>query len=94
MSSLLTPRPLGVFTGLIKGIGVSGVQVEEIYSIDKETLDDLKYERQWKHPNFPRIWDPCFHRNPSFKLMVLDLHHILSTQTRTWIDIPVQMARP
>ncbi|KAF9411557.1 ubiquitin carboxyl-terminal hydrolase [Podila epigama] len=32
----------GVFTGLIKGIGVSGVQVEEIYSIDKETLEDLK----------------------------------------------------
>ncbi|KAF9026184.1 ubiquitin carboxyl-terminal hydrolase [Podila verticillata] len=32
----------GVFTGLIKGIGVSGIQVEEIYSIDKETLEDLK----------------------------------------------------
>ncbi|KAG0357144.1 ubiquitin carboxyl-terminal hydrolase, partial [Mortierella sp. AD032] len=32
----------GVFTGLIKGIGVSGVQVEEIYSIDKDTLEDLK----------------------------------------------------
>ncbi|KAF9114525.1 hypothetical protein BGX27_010582 [Mortierella sp. AM989] len=32
----------GVFTGLIKGIGVNGVQVEEIYSIDKETLEDLK----------------------------------------------------
>ncbi|KAG0266481.1 ubiquitin carboxyl-terminal hydrolase [Mortierella polycephala] len=32
----------GVFTGLIKGIGVSGVQVEEIYSIDRETLEDLK----------------------------------------------------
>lgn len=34
---------IGVFTGLIKGIGVSGIQVEEIYSIDKETLEDLKY---------------------------------------------------
>ncbi|KAG0002231.1 ubiquitin carboxyl-terminal hydrolase, partial [Entomortierella chlamydospora] len=32
----------GVFTGLIKGIGVSGVQVEEIYSIDKEILEELK----------------------------------------------------
>ncbi|KAF9434374.1 hypothetical protein BGZ76_008115 [Entomortierella beljakovae] len=32
----------GVFTGLIKGIGVNGIQVEEIYSIDKETLTDLK----------------------------------------------------
>ncbi|KAI1313824.1 hypothetical protein EDD11_002492 [Mortierella claussenii] len=32
----------GVFTGLIKEIGVKGVQVEEIYSIDKETLEDLK----------------------------------------------------
>ncbi|KAG0225396.1 ubiquitin carboxyl-terminal hydrolase isozyme L5 [Mortierella sp. GBAus27b] len=32
----------GVFTGLIKGIGVKGVQVEEIYSIDRETLEDLK----------------------------------------------------
>ncbi|ORZ10299.1 ubiquitin carboxyl-terminal hydrolase L5 [Lobosporangium transversale] len=32
----------GVFTGLIKGIGVNGVQVEEIYSIDKETLEDLR----------------------------------------------------
>ncbi|KAG0211425.1 ubiquitin carboxyl-terminal hydrolase [Mortierella sp. GBA30] len=32
----------GVFTGLIKGIGVSGIQVEEIYSIDRETLEDLK----------------------------------------------------
>ena len=32
-----------MFTGLIKGIGVQGVQVEEIYSIDKETLEDLKY---------------------------------------------------
>ncbi|KAG0323655.1 ubiquitin carboxyl-terminal hydrolase [Dissophora globulifera] len=32
----------GVFTGLIKGIGVNGVQVEEIYSIDRETLEDLK----------------------------------------------------
>ncbi|GJJ75567.1 ubiquitin carboxyl-terminal hydrolase L5 [Entomortierella parvispora] len=32
----------GVFSGLIKGIGVNGVQVEEIYSIDRETLEDLK----------------------------------------------------
>ncbi|KAF9579548.1 hypothetical protein BGW38_004149 [Lunasporangiospora selenospora] len=32
----------GVFTGIIKGIGVSGVQVEEIYSIDRDTLADLK----------------------------------------------------
>lgn len=37
---------IGVFTGLIKGIGVSGIQVEEIYSIDKETLEDLKYGLQ------------------------------------------------
>ncbi|KAK3829190.1 MAG: ubiquitin carboxyl-terminal hydrolase [Benniella sp.] len=32
----------GVFSGLIKGIGVNGVQVEEIYSIDRDTLEDLK----------------------------------------------------
>ncbi|KAF9163445.1 Ubiquitin carboxyl-terminal hydrolase bap1 [Actinomortierella ambigua] len=32
----------GVFSGLIRGIGVKDVQVEEIYSLDKETLHDLK----------------------------------------------------
>ncbi|KAF9973702.1 ubiquitin carboxyl-terminal hydrolase [Actinomortierella ambigua] len=32
----------GVFTGLIRGIGVKDIQVEEIYSLDKETLYDLK----------------------------------------------------
>ncbi|XP_060603819.1 ubiquitin carboxyl-terminal hydrolase isozyme L5-like [Ruditapes philippinarum] len=32
----------GVFTELIKGFGCEGVQVEEIWSLDEETLKDLK----------------------------------------------------
>ncbi|KAK3606673.1 hypothetical protein CHS0354_029583 [Potamilus streckersoni] len=32
----------GVFTELIRGFGVEGVQVEEIWSLDKDTFKDLK----------------------------------------------------
>ncbi|EFO15265.1 ubiquitin carboxy terminal hydrolase UCH-L5 [Loa loa] len=32
----------GVFTELVRGFGVSGVQVEELYSLDKELFSDLK----------------------------------------------------
>ena len=33
----------GVFSELIRGFGVDGVQVEEIYSLDQESFDYLKY---------------------------------------------------
>lgn len=32
----------GVFTELLRGFGVVGLQVEELYSLDKEQFVDLK----------------------------------------------------
>lgn len=32
----------GVFTELMAGMGVQGVQMEEIYSLDEATMEELK----------------------------------------------------
>jgi hypothetical protein len=34
----------GVFTELIRAFNVQGTQVEEVWSLDSQTLEDLKYQ--------------------------------------------------
>ncbi len=38
----------GVFTELIKGFGVTGAQVEEIYTLDAESFNHLKLKLKIK----------------------------------------------
>lgn len=73
----------GVFTELIEEIGVKDCQVEELYVLDQENLQRLKYvSTNYAHHQANLAADG---------LVVLILRHLF-LQARAWLDLPLQVA--
>ena len=43
---------LGVFTSIIRGLGVQGIEIEEVYSIEAWAIDHLRYMTSYRFQSF------------------------------------------